>query len=255
MTAAPKYAPSFRLDGKVALVTGASRGIGYGLARALGEVGARVVVSARDEQALAELSQSIPGSLAVPMDMRQVGSIRAAVARVEETCGGIDILVNNAGLGANHPALEVTEQAWDEMMDVNLKGLFFCAQAVARGMVKRGFGRIINMSSQASVVGIVDHAVYCASKGGVNQLTRVMALEWSKLGVTVNAVGPTFIYTPGTAERLDDPAYREGVLRRIPANKIGDISDVAGAVIYLASDAAKLVSGSLLLVDGGWTAQ
>jgi 2-deoxy-D-gluconate 3-dehydrogenase len=176
------------------------------------------------------------------------------VARVEETLGPIDVLVNNAGLGGNHAALDVTQQDWDEIMDVNLKGLFFCAQAVARRMVARGSGRIVNMSSQASVVGIVDHAVYCASKGGVNQLTRVMALEWSKHGVTVNAVGPTFIYTPGTAERLDRSEFRDDVLRRIPANKIGDISDVAGAVIYLASDAAKLVTGSLLLVDGGWTA-
>jgi 2-deoxy-D-gluconate 3-dehydrogenase len=140
------------------------------------------------------------------------------------------------------------------MMAVNLKGLFFCAQAAARGMLERGYGRIVNMSSQAGVVGIVDHAVYCATKGGVNQLTRVMALEWSKLGVTVNAVAPTFIYTPGTADRLDDPSFRESVLSRIPARRIGDIADVAGAVIYLASDAAKLVTGSCLLVDGGWTA-
>jgi 2-deoxy-D-gluconate 3-dehydrogenase len=255
MTDKTTYAPSFRLDGKVALVTGASRGIGYGLARALAEVGAKVAVSARDEQALAELASTIPGSLVVPMDMRSVASINEGVARVEKHFGRLDILVNNAGLGANHAALDVTEKDWDELMDVNLKGLFFCAQAAARGMVARGYGRIVNMSSQASVVGIVDHAVYCATKGGVNQLTRVMALEWSKLGVTVNAVGPTFIYTPGTAERLDDPAYRENLLRRIPAHKIGEISDVAGAVIYLASDAAKLVSGTCLLVDGGWTAQ
>jgi len=255
MTGPQNYAPSFRLDGKVALVTGASRGIGYGLALALAEAGARVAIGARDEAALGELARKIPGALVVPMDMRDVSSIRSAVARVEERFGRMDILVNNAGLGANHPALEVTEQDWDEMMAVNLKGLFFCAQAAARGMIARGHGRIINMSSQASVVGIVDHAVYCASKGGVNQLTRVMALEWSRHGVTVNAVGPTFIHTPGTAERLDDPAYRENVLRRIPADKIGDISDVAGAVIYLASDAAKLVTGSLILVDGGWTAQ
>jgi NAD(P)-dependent dehydrogenase (short-subunit alcohol dehydrogenase family) len=249
------YAPSFKLDGKVALVTGASRGIGYGLARALAEVGARVAVSARDEAALAELAATIPGALVVPMDMTRVSSIREGVARVEQHFGQLDILVNNAGLGANHPALDVTEQDWDELMDVNLKGLFFCAQAAARGMVARGYGRIVNMSSQASVVGIVDHAVYCATKGGVNQLTRVMALEWGKLGVTVNAVGPTFIYTPGTAERLDDPEYRANVLRRIPSEKIGDIADVAGAVIYLASDAAKLVNGTCLLVDGGWTAQ
>jgi 2-deoxy-D-gluconate 3-dehydrogenase len=255
MTEKMKYAPSFRLDGKVALVTGASRGIGYGLAIALAEVGAKVAISARDEKALAELSAQIPGSFAVPMDMRSVASISDGVARIEKHFGQLDILVNNAGLGANHPALEVSERDWDEMMDVNLKGLFFCAQAAAKGMVKRGYGRIVNMSSQASVVGIVDHAVYCATKGGVNQLTRVMALEWSKLGVTVNAVGPTFIYTPGTAERLDNPEYRANVLKRIPANQIGDISDVAGAVIYLASDAAKLVSGTLILVDGGWTAQ
>jgi NAD(P)-dependent dehydrogenase (short-subunit alcohol dehydrogenase family) len=255
MTENNQYAPGFRLDGKVALVTGASRGIGYGLARALAEVGAKIAVSARDETALTELASSIPGSLVVPMDMCSVASIQEGVARVEKHFGRLDILVNNAGVGANHPALEVTEKDWDELMDVNLKGLFFCAQAAAGGMIARGYGRIINMSSQASVVGIVDHAVYCASKGGVNQLTRVMALEWSKLGVTVNAVGPTFIYTPGTAERLDNPEYRANVLSRIPANKIGDISDVAGAVIYLASDAAKLVSGTCLLVDGAWTAQ
>jgi len=250
-----KYAPSFRLDGKIALVTGASRGIGFGLAHALAEEGAKVAVSARDESALASLARSIPGALAVPMDMRSVKSIREGVARVESHFGRLDILVNNAGIGANHAALDVTEEDWHDTIDVNLKGLFFCAQAAAHGMVKRGYGRIINMSSQASVVGIVDHAVYCASKGGVNQLTRVMALEWSAKGVTVNAVGPTFIYTPGTAERLDRPDFRAGVLARIPANKIGDISDVAGAVIYLASDAGKLVSGTVLLVDGGWTAQ
>jgi 2-deoxy-D-gluconate 3-dehydrogenase len=249
------YAPSFRLDGKVALVTGASRGIGLGLAKALAEVGAKVALAGRDEQALSALASTIPGSLVVPMDMTRISSIQHGVARVESHYGQLDILVNNAGLGANHPALEVTERDWDELMDVNLKGLFFCAQAAARGMIARGYGRIVNMSSQAAVVGIVDHAVYCASKGGVNQLTRVLSLEWSKLGVTVNAVGPTFIYTPGTAERLDNPEYRENVLRRIPAHKIGDISDVAGAVIYLASDAAKLVTGTCLLVDGGWTAQ
>src|SRR6476660_952368 len=247
--------PSFRLDGQVALVTGANRGIGAGLAEALGEAGATVVLAARRAEDLTELAASVPGSTTVTIDLGDVASIRSAVAQVEESHGRIDVLVNNAGLGANHPALDVTEADWDSMMDVNLKGLFFCSQAVARGMVERGHGRIIHMSSQASVVGIVDHAVYCASKGGVNQLTRVMALEWSRFGVTVNAVGPTFIYTPGTAERLDDPTYRDGVLDRIPARQLAEISDVAGAVIYLASDAARLVTGTLLLVDGGWTAQ
>ena len=181
--------------------------------------------------------------------------IQATVAAVQAQFGRLDILVNNAGLGANHAALDVTEADWDQMMAVNLKGLFFCCQAAARVMLAQGHGRIINMSSQASVVGIRDHAVYCASKGGVNQLTRVLALEWSAAGVTVNAVAPTFIYTPGTAERLDTPAFRDSVEARLPIGRVGTITDVAGAVIDLASPAAALVTGSVLMVDGGWTAQ
>jgi NAD(P)-dependent dehydrogenase (short-subunit alcohol dehydrogenase family) len=200
------------------------------------------------------LAESI-GGLAVELDVTSVASITGAVERVVSELGGIDILVNNAGLGANHPALEVTEADWDELMAVNLKGLFFCCQAAARHMLAKGYGRIVNMSSQASLVGIRDHALYCASKGGVNQLTRVLALEWSARGVTVNAVAPTFIYTPGTRERLDQPEYLRQVLARIPAGRVGSIDDVAGAVIYLASDAAGLVTGSVLPVDGGWTAQ
>jgi NAD(P)-dependent dehydrogenase (short-subunit alcohol dehydrogenase family) len=247
-------AVSFDLKGKVALVTGASRGIGFGLAESLAKAGARVAVAARSEAELVPLARSIDG-LSVNLDVRDVSSIRAGVDRVVKEFGRIDILVNNAGLGANHPALEVTEVDWDDMMAVNLRGLFFCCQAAGRHMVAKGYGRIVNISSQASLVGIRDHAVYCASKGGVNQLTRVLALEWSALGVTVNAVAPTFIYTPGTRERLDQPEYLKNVLARIPAGKVGTIDDVAGAVIYLASDAAGLVTGTVLPVDGGWTAQ
>ncbi|HEX3050913.1 MAG TPA: SDR family oxidoreductase, partial [Aggregatilineaceae bacterium] len=194
-------------------------------------------------------------ALAVECDVCDVTSIRRAVDQVRQHYGRLDIMVNNAGLGANHAAVDVTESDWDDMMAVNLKGLFFCCQAAGRIMLDQGYGRIINMSSQASVVGIRDHAVYCASKGGVNQLTRVLALEWSSRGVTVNAVAPTFIYTPGTAERLDNPAYLEGVLARLPIGHVGTIADVAGAVIYLASPAAAMVTGTVLLVDGAWTAQ
>jgi 2-deoxy-D-gluconate 3-dehydrogenase len=244
----------FDLKGRVALVTGASRGIGHGLARSLAEAGARVAVAARTTELLEPLARDI-GGLAVTMDVSKVDSIRAGVDRVARELGGIDVLVNNAGLGANHPALDVSEADWDTMMAVNLKGLFFCCQAAGRHMLERGYGRIVNVSSQASLVGIVDHAVYCASKGGVNQLTRVLALEWSARGVTVNAVAPTFIYTPGTAERLDQPEYLERVLSRSPAGRVGSIDDVAGAVIYLASEAAGLVTGTVLPVDGGWTAQ
>ncbi|MGK0313463.1 MAG: NAD(P)-dependent dehydrogenase (short-subunit alcohol dehydrogenase family), partial [Ilumatobacter sp.] len=167
----------------------------------------------------------------------------------------VDVLVANAGLGANHPAVDVTEADWDDMMDVNAKGLFFTAQAAGKIMLGNGSGRIVAMSSQASLVGIRDHAVYCASKGAVNQLVRVLALEWGPLGITVNAVAPTFIYTPGTAERLDDPEFRRGVVDRIPMGNVGTIADVAGAIIYLASDAAAMVNGVILPVDGGWTAQ
>jgi 2-deoxy-D-gluconate 3-dehydrogenase len=244
----------FRLDGKVALVTGASRGIGRGVATALAHAGAKLAVAARDEAELATLGSEI-GALVAPLDVRSVASIRACVDRVASELGSVDILVNNAGLGANHAALDVTEADFDEMMAVNLKGLFFCCQAAARHMLARGYGRIVNMSSQASLVGIRDHAVYCASKGGVNQLTRVLALEWSARGVTVNAVAPTFIYTPGTKERLDQPSFRDAVLARIPAGRVGTIADVAAAVIYLASEAAGLVTGAVLPVDGGWTAQ
>jgi NAD(P)-dependent dehydrogenase (short-subunit alcohol dehydrogenase family) len=245
---------TFDLKNRVALVTGASRGIGFGLARSLAAAGARVAVAARTEAELRPLAEEI-GGLAVPLDVRDVPSIQPAMDRVARELGSLDILVNNAGLGANHPALEVSETDWDEMMAVNLKGLFFCCQAAAQHMLARGYGRIVNMSSQASLVGIVDHAVYCASKGGVNQLTRVLALEWSARGVTVNAVAPTFIYTPGTRERLDQPEYLQKVLARIPAGRVGSIDDVAGAVIYLASEAAGLVTGTVLPVDGGWTAQ
>jgi NAD(P)-dependent dehydrogenase (short-subunit alcohol dehydrogenase family) len=138
---------------------------------------------------------------------------------------------------------------------VNAKGMFFTAQAAGRHMLARGSGRVIAISSQASLVGIREHAVYCASKGAVNQLVRVLALEWGARGVTVNAVAPTFIYTPGTAERLDDPDYLQGVVDRIPLGHVGSIADVAGAVVYLASDSGAMVTGSVLTVDGGWTAQ
>ncbi len=162
--------------------------------------------------------------------------------------------MNNAGLGANHDALDITEVDWDEMMDVNLKGLFFLTQAVARSMVERGHGRVINLSSQAGLVGIRRHAIYSASKGGVNMLTRVLALEWGQYGVTVNAIAPTFVRTPGTAERLDDPAFAADVLAQIPVGRFGSTTDVAAAVLYLASPAAGLVTGTVLRVDGGWTA-
>lgn len=251
--------PNFDLRGQVAIVTGASKGIGYGLAKALAHTGVKVVATARNMKALEQLIEEIKAdggeATALAMDMRDVQQLQSVIKQAHEVYGRLDILVNNAGLGYNHDALEVTEADWDEMMAVNLKGLFFACQAAARLMLPRGYGRIINISSQAGVVGIAKHAVYSASKGGVNMLTKVLALEWSAKGVTVNAVAPTFIYTPGTAERLDNPEYRASVEARIPAGKVGTIADVAAAVMYLASPSASMVTGHILLVDGGWTAQ
>lgn len=251
--------PDFRLDEEVALVTGASRGIGWDLAKALAAAGAAVAVAARDLPSLERLASEIRAdggnAIAVQLDLRNVSEIGTTFEQVHRHFGSLDVLVNNAGLGANHPASDVTESDWDEMMAVNLRGLFFACQAASRFMLAQGRGRIINMSSQAGVVGIRDHAVYSASKGGVNLLTKVLALEWSDRGVTVNAVAPTFIYTPGTAERLDQPDYLEQVLSRLPIGRVGTTSDVAAAVIYLASSAGAMVSGHVLVVDGAWTAQ
>jgi NAD(P)-dependent dehydrogenase (short-subunit alcohol dehydrogenase family) len=251
--------PNFSLQGQVAVVTGASQGIGYGLAKFLAGAGAKVAVCARNLTTLEKLCSEIRAdggdAKAYALDVTNVKQIEPVMKSIYQDFGSLDILVNNAGLGANHPATEVTEADWDELMDVNLKGLFFCCQAAGRIMLDQGYGRIINMSSQAGVVGIREHAVYSASKGGVNLLTKVLALEWSARGVTVNAVAPTFIYTPGTAERLDDPTYLNGVLNRLPIGHVGTITDVASAVIYLASPAGGMVNGTVLLVDGGWTAQ
>lgn len=251
--------PDFSLSGQVAVVTGAGRGIGHDLALALAGAGASVAVAARvgsDADPIVEtITRSGGRAIGVELEVGDTASIEPAMQSVRDQLGSLDVLVNNAGLGANHPAEHVTESDWDDMMNVNAKGLFFCCQAAGRIMLDQGHGRIINMGSQAGLVGIRDHAVYSASKGAVNMLTKVLALEWSERGVNVNAVAPTFIRTPGTAERLDDPEFAAEVLARIPAGRVGTTADVAGAVIYLASPAAALVTGHILTVDGGWTAQ
>ena len=241
--------PRFDLEGQTALVTGASRGIGRDLALALANAGATTLAGVRPGSAPPD------GIDAVELELRDPAATRAGVAQAIERLGRLDILVNNAGVGTNHDALDATEEEWDELLDVNLKGLFFCSQAAGAHMVERGYGRIVNMSSQAGSVGIRRHAAYCASKGGVEQLTRVLALEWGPHGVTVNAVAPTFVRTPGTAERLDRPDFLADVLTRIPIGRVGTTMEVAAAVIFLASPSAALVNGAVIAVDGGWTAQ
>jgi NAD(P)-dependent dehydrogenase (short-subunit alcohol dehydrogenase family) len=255
---APAF-PRFDLEGRTALVTGASRGIGRDTARALANAGARVALAARDRAGLESLAEEIGAAggeaHAVELDLLDLGSIERAVAAAVERLGRLDILVNNAGIGAERHALEVSEEQWDWTIGVNLKGLFFCSQAAARRMVEQRYGRIVNMGSQAGRAGIREESVYCASKAAIEGLTRVLALEWAPYNVTVNVVAPTFIRTPGTAPFLEQPEYLKSVLARIPLGRVGSTMDVAAAVLYLASPAADLVTGSVLTIDGGWTAQ
>jgi 2-deoxy-D-gluconate 3-dehydrogenase len=252
--------PSMRVDGKTALVTGAGSGLGKAVALAMAEAGADCAVTELPERlsaldpVCAEIRATGRRALPLPLRLPEMQGIREAVRAAVEGLGRIDILVNNAGVNIPRPALEVSEEDWDTVLDVNLKGLFFLAQSAARAMRETGGGRIINMASQNGVVGYYRRAAYCASKAGVVNLTRVLAIEWAPLGITVNAVGPTFIITALTQSTWDDPVMREDLLKRIPLGRVGLPEDVVGAVVFLASPAASLITGHTLLVDGGWTA-
>lgn len=253
-------AARFDLRGRVVVVTGASKGIGRELVILLAETGAVVVPTARTDADLAAIAAEAQeaGHTVYPqlLDVKDVGSITAAVEAIVAAHGRIDVLVNNAGLGFARAAFDVSEADWDEMMGVNLRGMFFMSQAVAAKMVAAGKGgRIINISSQGGLVALPDAAVYVTSKGGVNMMTKTLAVEWAKHDITVNALAPTFIYTPGTAPILDEPAMKASVLSKIPLGKFALTNDVAGAIIYLASEAGRMVTGTVLVIDGGWTAQ
>ena len=251
--------PSFRLDGQVALVTGAARGIGRASALALASAGADVALGLHDRSRSGDLVAEIDalGRRALPlqMDMTNLAEVRAAIAEAAAWRGRLDVLVNNVGLGPPNRAEDVTEDDFDLTVSVNLKGTFFASQAAARLMIPRGYGRIVNMSSQAGFVALSTESVYCMTKAAIAHLTKCLALEWAPHAITVNAIAPTFIRTPGTRKWLDDEAFHQSVVKRIPLGRVGEPSDVAGAVVYLASPAAALVTGTTLMVDGGWTIQ
>jgi 2-deoxy-D-gluconate 3-dehydrogenase len=249
--------PDFSLPGRVAVVTGASKGLGYGIALALADAGAHVVVTSRDRERVqpvaGEIEQMGREALPLALEVRSVESIDAMVAATMDRFGQIDILVNNAGINIPEPALEVTEEHWDRLMDINLKGLFFCAQKVGQVMVSQGQGKIINIGSQMGFVGGKLRVAYCSSKGGVVQLTKALALEWAEHGVNVNGVAPTFLRTPLTAPMFEDEEFYQEVLGNIPLGRLGEVEDILGAIVFLASSASDLITGHTLLVDGGWT--
>lgn len=259
MLAVANNFPRFDLTGDVALVTGAGRGLGRAISLALAHAGADVAVGLRDVKTGSDLVRGIEGMgrrvLPLQMDMSRLDQISRAVDDTVAHFGRLDILVNNAGLSPENLAENVREEDFDLTVRVNLKGTFFASQAAGRAMIRQQRGCIINMSSQAGFVALPTESVYCMTKAAIAHLSRCLAIEWGKYNIRVNAVAPTFIRTPGTESALADPAFRSNVIERIAAlHRIGDPMDVAGAVVFLASPAASLITGHTLLIDGGWTA-
>lgn len=252
--------PRFDVQDQVALVTGAARGLGRAVALALAHAGADVALGLRDVSDDAGLAQEIAAlgrrALPLPLEVSDLAQVRAAVQTAVDHFGRLDILVNNAGVAPGNPAVDVVEHDFDRTVAVNLKGTFFASQAAGRVMIAQGGGRIVNMGSQAGAVALPGESVYCMTKAAIAHLTKCLAVEWGPHGINVNCVAPTFIRTPGTEAALSDPAFEADVVQRIAAlHRIGEPVDVAGAVLYLCSPAASLVTGHTLLVDGGWTAR
>lgn len=249
--------PSFSLTDRVVLLTGGDKGIGQGIAVAMANAGAHVAFTTRHLARADETTKMIEaqGRVALPLelDVTQVRQIRPVVEQVVQRFGRIDILVNNAGYNVPMDPFDITEEVWDGLYDTNVKGLFFVSQAVGRIMAGQGGGKIINIASQAGFVAMPKRVIYCSTKAAVIHITRVLALEWAPLNILVNAVAPTFVRTSLTGPMLDDPDFGKYVNDMILLKRLGRPEDVAGAVIYLASPAADLVTGHTLLVDGGWT--
>ncbi len=248
--------PSLRLDGRRALVTGAGRGIGVACAAALAQAGAHVVLAARTSGEIGAAAEAIraDGGSAEPLvlDVTDTGAVRAAMAREAP----FDVLVNNAGTNRPRPFLDVTEDDYDVIATLNQRAAFFVAQAVAQRMVAGGVrGSIIHVSSQMGHVGGARRSVYCMTKHGIEGLTKAMAIDLAPHGIRVNSIGPTFIDTPLTRPFFEDAAFRDDTLRRIKLGRLGTVEDLMGAVVFLASDGAALITGTALVVDGGWTAE
>ena len=247
----------FDLSGKVAIVTGTSRGLGQYFATALARAGADLVITSRKLSALTEFKKEIESlgrkALPVQLDVLSQSDIENMVRVAVKEYGKIDILVNNAGMNIRKPTTEVTQQDWDAVLDTNLKGSFFCTQAVAKEMIKRKYGRIINIGSCTCVFGMEGIAAYCASRGAILSMTRTLAAEWGKYGVTVNVLAPGWFKTAQNAVLYENKDWVNYITSRIPLNRVGQPNDLDGAVVFLASDASEYITGQMLLIDGGFT--
>ncbi|MHC4171724.1 MAG: SDR family NAD(P)-dependent oxidoreductase [Planctomycetota bacterium] len=247
----------FDLAGKVAIVTGTSRGLGQYFARALAKAGADLVITSRKLSSLTEFKQEIESlgkrALPVQLDVLSQSDIENMVQTTIKEYGKIDILVNNAGLNIRKPTTEVTSQDWDTVLDTNLKGSFFCAQAVAKEMIKRNYGRIISVGSCTCVFGMEGIAAYTASRGAILAMTRSLAAEWGKFGITVNVLAPGWFKTAQNAVLYENKEWVNYITERIPLNRPGQPHDLDGAVIFLASDASEYITGQMIMIDGGFT--
>lgn len=252
-----KNSDDVNVHGKIALITGAARGLGRACALALAEAGADVALGLRDEHAdnglLKEIEAMGRKALPLQMDVSKMKEIYAAFEKIKNYYERVDILVNNAGVAPENLIENVKEKDYDYTLAVNLKGTFFVSQAAGAMMIQQNYGRIINLSSQAGFVALPGESVYCMTKAGIAHLTKCFAAEWGKYNITVNAVAPTFIYTPGTEEYLANEDSKKQVLSKIVLGRIGEPKDVANAVLFLASPAASLITGATLMIDGGWT--